>query len=58
MGNNLGGSGNMTPEERQQLLTSINEQIKSHRVVIYSKSYCPYCTQAKNVRKCLLFKKI
>lgn len=29
----------------------VNEFIASDDVVIFSKSYCPYCTMAKEVRK-------
>lgn len=27
----------------------VQDLIKSHKVVVFSKSYCPYCTKAKNV---------
>ena len=25
------------------------EEIKSAKVIVYSKTYCPYCTEAKNI---------
>ena len=27
----------------------VDQAIKSHKVVVFSKTYCPYCTKAKNV---------
>jgi glutaredoxin 3 len=29
----------------------VNEQIANSKVVVFSKSYCPYCTRAKNLLK-------
>jgi hypothetical protein len=30
----------------------VEQQLKSHKVIMFSKSYCPYCTTAK-VRECV-----
>jgi len=29
----------------------INELVEKHTVVVFSKTYCPYCTKAKNALK-------
>ena len=29
----------------------VNDQINNHKVVVFSGSYCPYCTKAKNALK-------
>ena len=31
--------------------TFVDEQVKSKPVVVYSKTYCPYCTTAKGILK-------
>ena len=27
----------------------VDKEISAHKVVVFSKTYCPYCTKAKNV---------
>jgi glutaredoxin 3 len=29
--------------------TEVSEAINSNQVVVFSKSYCPYCDEAKNI---------
>jgi glutaredoxin 3 len=29
----------------------VQDQINAHKVVVFSTTYCPYCTKAKNVLK-------
>ena len=29
----------------------VNDRIKSNKVVVFSKTYCPYCTMAKSALK-------
>jgi glutaredoxin len=33
---------------KEQIKTWVNEEISSNLVVIFSKTYCPYCSKAKN----------
>lgn len=35
----------------QNLKNSILDMIKGNPVIIFSKSWCPYCTEAKNIFK-------
>lgn len=39
----------------EMALKYVNEAIVSDKVVIFSKTYCPYCTMAKEVRAYKLF---
>ncbi|RLV92753.1 Glutaredoxin-C6 [Spathaspora sp. JA1] len=32
-----------------EILANINTTITSHKIVVYSKSYCPYCTSTKQL---------
>jgi glutaredoxin 3 len=42
-------SSSNVPESRQEIRDFINTENSSHDVVIWSKSYCPYCSQTKNL---------
>lgn len=35
----------------ESVKTQVSELIQSTPVVVFSKSYCPYCTEAKNILK-------
>lgn len=39
-------SSSMSPEQAQSFIEATNS---GHSVVVYSKSYCPYCTQTKQL---------
>jgi glutaredoxin 3 len=47
MGNHSSSSNN--PEMSQQARTFIQDEIQSHDIVVFSKSYCPYCTTTKDL---------
>uniref|UniRef100_A0AC34RTJ7 Glutaredoxin-1 n=1 Tax=Panagrolaimus sp. JU765 TaxID=591449 RepID=A0AC34RTJ7_9BILA len=34
----------------------VDEQIKNHKVAVFSKSYCPYCHKAKNALETFKYK--
>lgn len=36
-----------TPELPSHIIPKLNETIQSSKVVVFSKSYCPYCDQTK-----------
>ncbi|KAI5960740.1 uncharacterized protein KGF55_004310 [Candida pseudojiufengensis] len=38
-----------SPEVTPELKKSIESTINSNKIVIYSKSYCPYCIKAKQI---------
>ncbi|KAI5949592.1 hypothetical protein KGF54_005469 [Candida jiufengensis] len=38
-----------TPEVTPELKKSIQSTIESNKIVVYSKSYCPYCTSTKQI---------
>lgn len=44
------GALNSSSRATTMATTFVNEAIASDKVVIFSKSYCPYCTMAKEVR--------
>ena len=35
----------------QSVKQAVQDLIKAHPVVVFSKSYCPYCTEAKDILK-------
>ncbi|KIY65754.1 glutaredoxin [Cylindrobasidium torrendii FP15055 ss-10] len=49
------GGSSSAGSQNQQILTAVKdlveETVTSNRVAIFSKSYCPYCTQAKTLFK-------
>ncbi|KAF9284372.1 glutaredoxin [Mortierella alpina] len=42
-------SSTLTPEMAAQIKTRVDEIIANNKVVVFSKTYCPYCTKAKNL---------
>jgi len=45
------GSKQSSEEERQASQDFVESEVKNHKVVVFSKRYCPYCTKAKNALK-------
>uniref|UniRef100_F6RCG4 Thioredoxin reductase 3 n=1 Tax=Ornithorhynchus anatinus TaxID=9258 RepID=F6RCG4_ORNAN len=43
------GSGGCPPEQREDVKRRIRSLIETHRVMIFSKSYCPYSTKVKEL---------
>ncbi|GAA5804142.1 Glutaredoxin-1 [Helicostylum pulchrum] len=41
----------LTEEEMVKAQEIVEELISSNKVVVFSKSYCPYCSKAKNLLK-------
>ncbi|CAO3568346.1 unnamed protein product [Mortierella alpina] len=41
-------SSTLTPEMSAKIKTRVNDIIANNKVVVFSKTYCPYCTKAKN----------
>ena len=42
------GAGNSSNADKEEIKTWINQEISSNLVVVFSKTYCPYCRKAKN----------
>ncbi|GJJ78961.1 glutaredoxin 3 [Entomortierella parvispora] len=42
-------SPTLTPEQMSAIKTKVDAIIAENAVVVFSKSYCPYCTKAKNL---------
>ncbi|KAF9957170.1 glutaredoxin [Mortierella alpina] len=42
-------SSTLTPEMAAQIKTRVDNIIADNLVVVFSKTYCPYCTKAKNL---------
>ncbi|KAJ1518003.1 thioredoxin reductase [Coelomomyces lativittatus] len=38
----------MNAEEMEKLASKVSKLIASNQVTVFSKTYCPYCTNAKN----------
>lgn len=47
-----------SPRQENEIKDGIGELIQQERVVIFSKSTCPYCDDAKKVCDCVTLKKI
>ncbi|KAL0479830.1 GRXC3 [Acrasis kona] len=43
-------------EQPDQIEQLINDKVKNNKVVVFSKSYCPYCARAKGLLKSLSVK--
>ncbi|KAM0755736.1 hypothetical protein T439DRAFT_320450 [Meredithblackwellia eburnea MCA 4105] len=39
----------VSPEQTKAATTLVEEMISSNQVAVFSKSYCPYCSQAKAI---------
>ncbi|KAK3827665.1 MAG: glutaredoxin-1 [Benniella sp.] len=46
-------SSSLTPEMTAQIKSEVDALIADNGIVVFSKSYCPYCTQAKKFLKAL-----
>jgi len=44
------------PNSDNEMLNIINELFRQHKLVLFSKTFCPYCRTAKNVLKATGFK--
>ncbi|KAI8097811.1 glutaredoxin-C6-like protein [Gilbertella persicaria] len=44
-------SKQLSPEEMSKVEQLVEEVIKSNKIAVFSKSYCPYCVKAKNLLK-------
>ncbi|KAF9567458.1 glutaredoxin [Mortierella alpina] len=42
-------SSTLTPEMASQIKTRVDDIIANNAVVVFSKTWCPYCTKAKNL---------
>lgn len=42
------GASSSNYANKEEIKSWINEEISSNRVVIFSKTYCPYCRKAKD----------
>ncbi|KAF9373713.1 hypothetical protein CPB97_000362 [Podila verticillata] len=43
----------LSPEMAAAIKTQVDDIIANNAVVVFSKSYCPYCTKAKNLLRSL-----
>jgi hypothetical protein len=51
----LGSSVNRIVNMEGPIAKFVQEAIAKDKVVIFSKTYCPYCTMAKEVRNCEIY---
>ncbi|KAI9138007.1 thioredoxin-like protein [Paraphysoderma sedebokerense] len=45
----MGNSPSSSQQDMSQIATLVNALIKENFVIVFSKSYCPYCTRAKQI---------